>query len=547
MPRMPLYLTTASGPEISAWQLTAERTLIGRSSKSTIQLQDASVSREHAEVLRDGERYQLRDLGSRNGTRVNGVEAVQALPIVAGDRIEVGHLMLVVTSPEARRSVQLTDGSPLSTSIKVRADEILGRRTAEPAGGQSVVGLLAEAGQLLVLPRPMRETCESLLDLVVRAVPASRHVILLRDETSGELEQVAARVRAGRPDGPLAISSSILRVVLDECTSVVTADTASDPRFGQQHSIVAQAVRSALAVPLFDNQKVLGLVYVDSQEPGLLLGEPQLEVLTLLANMAAVKITNARLLDAEQARLRMAQELETATQIQRQLLPTPPHLPGWEIDACLESCYEVGGDLYDFSILPDGRLLFVLGDVTGKGMGAALLMSSFLASARVLYETLHDPGALSSRLSSFMHRSTDAGRFVTGIVGCLDPATGALDYVNAGHPSPCLVSRDTVIELESTGLPFGVLAEFPYTTQSVRIEPGGLLALFSDGIPEAQTPDGQMFDDERVHEVMRAVCGFESLPAARAEVLQRVDNFLGDAPRTDDLTLMLIRRAPSSG
>jgi len=328
--------------------------------------------------------------------------------------------------------------------------------------------------------------------------------------------------------------------VLEECTSVIIADTTLDPRFQGNQSIVAQAVRSAMAVPLFDNTKVLGLIYVDSQELIAKFNAEQLEILTLLGNMAAVKITNARLLETEQERLRIAQELATAVQIQRGLLPKPPHLDGWEIEAYLETCYEVGGDLYDFRMLPNGRLLFLLGDVAGKGMGASLLMSSFLSAGRVLYQSAVDPGEISRRLGSAM-AAAESGRFVTGFLGCLDPATGSLQYVNAGHPAACLVSDRGVRELESNGIPFGILADFDYQTAEAKIEPDELFAVFSDGIPEAQRGE-EMFDDDRVRASLTGARSLPTLIEARRKVYEDVAAFVGDYPRSDDITLILMRR-----
>jgi serine phosphatase RsbU (regulator of sigma subunit) len=201
----------------------------------------------------------------------------------------------------------------------------------------------------------------------------------------------------------------------------------------------------------------------------------------------------------------------------------------------------VGGDLYDFHVGAGGELLFLVGDVTGKGMGAALLMSSFLASARVLYDTCRDPADLACRLGSILHRSTDSKHFVTGIVGRLDPATGRLDYVNAGHPPPCLVANGALRELESTGVPFGVLADFPYGYETVLIEPGATLALFSDGIPEAQRGE-EFFEDHRVQKTLLEASAGAELSVWRRSLLDRVKEFVGDSPRSDDITLLLMRR-----
>jgi serine phosphatase RsbU (regulator of sigma subunit) len=539
---MSLFLSGTVSDKLSVWPLNGPRIRIGRSSRNEIQITDATVSKEHAEILQQGDRYLLRDLGSRNGSRVNGTEAGEPIPIAPGDRVEIGHISLAVTRDAPSQPVRLNESTVLGSSLRMRADQLLERKTTSSAGSGAILRLLVQAGQLLVLPRPLRETCEQILELVEKVVPASRYILLMRSESDGEPVQIAGRYAGGGADRPLALSKSIVRTVLDECTSVVTADASLDPRFQGQQSIVAQAVHSAMAVPLFDNHKVLGLIYVDSQSPRVSFGESQLELLTLLANMAAVKISNARLLETEQARLRMQQELATATQIQRGLLPSAvPSLPGWAIDAHLETCYEVGGDLYDFRMRADGTLVFVIGDVAGKGMGAALLMSSFLSASRLLYDTCADPGMFATRLGTHIHETADAARFVTGIVGCLDPATGRLHYVNAGHPAACLVQNGKLRELASTGVPFGILKDFKYVSEQTVVEPGEFLALFSDGIPEAER-EGEFFDDERVHAALIAAGGEPTLAAARALVLKRVEEFVAGSPRSDDITLLLLRR-----
>jgi len=539
---MMLFLSGNVAERFQVWPLDGASHGIGRSSRNAIHVPDGTISKDHAEITRRGDRYFIRDLGSRNGTRVNGADALEPVEIKPGDRLEVGHVQMTVTDQEPTQRLRYNEASMVGTSFRVRVDQILDRQVKTGAGASQLVHLLAEAGRMLVLPRPLKETCDQILEFVEKAVPAARHILLLQQGSSDEPVQIAARSQGGRANQPLALSRSIMKTVLEDCTAVLTRDAASDPRFQGQHSIVTQSVHSAMAVPLFDNERVLGLIYVDSHEVGVSFDHEQLEVLTLLANMAAVKISNARLLEAEQASARMAQELATATQIQRGLLPPrPPKLEGWDLDVFLETCYEVGGDLYDFYVRPDGKLMFMLGDVTGKGMGAALLMSSFLASARVLYDTCQDPAELATRLGGIIFRTTDPIRFVTGFVGCLDPASGTLRYVNAGHPSPALVLDGTVRTLESTGVPFGIMPAFPYAAETVVIQPREVFALFSDGIPEAQRGE-DLFDDRRLHELLLAGSPTASLDALRERVIEGVREFMGEEPRTDDITLVLIRR-----
>ena len=540
---MTLHLSGLVEDRAVSWPLDQPTIGIGRSSRHGIQIADATVSKDHAEITLEGERVRIRDLGSRNGTRVNGLDAREPLALKVGDRVEIGHVLLQVTAGTPPSGFRFNESSEMSSSLRLRAPQVIEKRARTGSTDDAMLHLIAEAGQLLVLPRPLQETCDEIVRFVERAIPASRHVLLLRNGPGDELVQMAARARGNAASQPLALSRSILRTVLEDCTSVLTGDALEDPRFMQQQSIVAQRVHSAMAVPLFDNENVLGLIYVDSQDVRVTFAQDRLEVLTLLANMAAVKITNARLLEHEAARARMEQELATAARIQRGLLPlAAPVVPGWEIDAYLQTCYEVGGDLYDFHRRADGKLVFVLGDVSGKGMGASLLMSSFLASARVLYDTIPDLAELARRLCNIVNRSTEDGHFVTGFVGCLDPTTGTLEYVNAGHPAPCLVRGGELRELESTGVPFGILPEFPYASATVQIEPGTLLTVFSDGVPEAQSGQ-EFYDNERLHLALKASAPLVPLEAARLALIRNVEEFLAGAPRSDDVTVLMLRRA----
>jgi serine phosphatase RsbU (regulator of sigma subunit) len=538
---MTLRLSANHNGENRTWAIDQSPAGVGRSSRNAIHLPDATVSKEHAELSRDGTRWRVRDLGSRNGTRVNGRDATDPTVLAPGDWIEVGHVMLRVAEEKPQATV-LIDAQGVGSSLRLRVSDVLEKSQTTSSDPQRLVRLLAEAGQLLVLPRPMRETCEEILRLVEKAVPASRLVVMLRERPDADLVQLAARHRGGSVTAPLALSRTMVSAVLDDNTALITGDAATDPRFMGQQSVIAQAIHSAMAVPLFDNERVLGLLYVDTTNPTVQYGQEQLELLTLLANMAAVKITNARLLEAEAARQRLAQELATATRIQLALLPmAPSDMPGWSCHARIETCYEVGGDLYDFQRRADGSRVVLVGDISGKGMGAALMMSSVLSSARVLYDTCDEPLALVQRLNAVMHRTTDGRNFVTLFIGYLDPETGRLRYVNAGHPEPHLLLGDRLRTLEATGIPVGMLADFPWTQGETVLEPGEMLALFSDGIPEAQHGT-DFYEFERLALSLRQSRGQGTLAAVADGVIADIDAFAEGEHRADDVTLVLLRR-----
>jgi len=538
---MALRLTTNLNGENRAWNVEDLPARIGRSSSNFVQVLDSSVSREHAELARDGARYTVHDLGSRNGTRVNGQDAALPVEVKPGDTIEVGHVMLRVGYEEA--GTQWASSTSHASSLRIKVSDVLQRPTADARDPNKLVRVLAEMGQLLVLPRPLRETCEEILRFVERAIAANRLIILLRGRDGKALEQVAARTRGSSAKDPLALSQTIVNLVLNENTAIITADAMNDPRFASAQSVVGNLIHSAMAVPLVDNDRVLGSLYADSANPTVLYGAEQLELLTLLANMAAVKISNGRLLEAEQARERLRQELATATRIQQNLLPEiPVDVSGWSLHACLETCHEVGGDLYDFYRRADGQLVFLVGDVSGKGMGAALLMSSAISSSRVLYEAFDDPLALVNRLNDVLYRSTDARNFLTLFIGYLDPATGHLRYVNCGHPEPILVRDGKLRSLEATGVPVGMMSSFPWTMGETGIEPGETMAVFSDGIPEAQRGE-EFFDTERVEQAIRELAGASGVGEMADGIIRRIDEFAAGQHRSDDVTLVVLRRA----
>jgi sigma-B regulation protein RsbU (phosphoserine phosphatase) len=224
------------------------------------------------------------------------------------------------------------------------------------------------------------------------------------------------------------------------------------------------------------------------------------------------------------------------------LLPRPPEdVTGWQFHARLETCYEVGGDLYDFHRRSDGGLVLMVGDVSGKGLGAALLMSSVLSSARVLYDFADGPLPLAIRLNEMVGRSAAPGHFVTLFLAFIDPASGRVRFVNAGHNPPVVVSRGALSFLEEGGVPMGVLPTFAFTEGEATLEHGDLLAAFSDGIPEA-TREGEFFDDIRLREALVEMATDPELDRVGDGIVARVEKFLAGAPRSDDVTLVLVRR-----
>ncbi len=555
---MSLILRTQRAPVARTWSLDEPEITIGRGDDNLVCVPDPTVSKQHAVLTRDGGAYAVRDLGSRNGTRVNGQPLTADTRLRDGDLLEIGHASLRVGPPSAAAPDDNTgtgaallaaeEGFAGDPSLVLSASMML-QRIAEvdkqPGAGntdQMVRRVLLDAGRSLGRPRPEAEVAEELLRLVELVITANRLVLLVRPEGSAELVQVAARQRGAQTQEPMVLSRAIRERVLTEAAAVVTRDAGHDPRFATSASIVATGVRSAMAVPLFDNEAVLGLLYADSRDLWVSYGEPELELLTVLSNMAAIKISHVRLLAAEAEHARMAQELATAKRIAEHLLPPVPDWPSCDVAARLDSCYEVGGDLYDFHQRADGTCFVLLGDVSGKGLGAALLVSSLMAAARVLYDSCESPAELAARLSELMDRNSAPGQFVTLFIGRYTPATGEWCYANAGHNPPLLVGDGEIRLLEATGLPVGAFPGFPYTEERCVCPPGGALILFSDGVVEA-AHEGAMYGDDRLVDLVRA-CGAagDSADAIADAIVRDVAAFVSTSPRGDDTTVVVLRR-----
>lgn len=535
-------------------KLARVKTTIGRSARNDICIPDAFASRLHAEVREEGDGFWLCDMGSANGTRLNGQQVSASVRLSNGDEIKIGENLIVFLEDEkqAQPSSALltsdTTGSldpaaTISFSFKVQTEELL---SSQVSTRNDLLALISKVGIALLSSSGLQETLDQVAKLVFDAVPAERCVIMLKDERSdGGMSVASARVR-GREEPPetVRISSLVLGEVMTKRNSVLTSDAQHDPRYASQ-TIALQGIRSVLAVPLtVDGDHVFGIVYADSPIASSTFGEEHLNILTTLASVAAIRVENARLLEARLEQERYERELALATEIQQRFQPsTQPSVPGYEFQGVSFSCYEIGGDYYDF-IQRDGgrRIVIALGDVSGKGTAAALLMSSLHAAIHAQVAAEQPLLGIPGRVNSYLVENTPANRFVTLFLGELDPSDGSIEFVNAGH-NPPLLGRvgGEVVELPSGGLPLGLLAATDYEGAKVHMEPGDVLVIYSDGVTEAMNVEGEEFGTQRLIEVIR-----ESASGSASEVRDRIESavsaFTTTAQTTDDITIVIVKR-----
>jgi sigma-B regulation protein RsbU (phosphoserine phosphatase) len=257
----------------------------------------------------------------------------------------------------------------------------------------------------------------------------------------------------------------------------------------------------------------------------------------------AIAMENATLHMELLEKQRMEQELQLGREIQSRLLPSPPvDVFDTQLAALSLPCYEVGGDYFDFLELPDGDLGLAIGDVSGKGVGAALIMSSMQAALRVAAPIETDMARLMTRLNALIYRSARGRKYVTFFFARYTPSTGVLRYVNAGHNPPYVVTADGLTELGSTGRPVGILPEATYETRTVELPPGATLFLYTDGLNEAADPDEEEFGNDRLRELFIAAHA-DDAAAIAPRVLEAITTFERGAKATDDKTIVVLRRA----
>jgi len=546
-------IVNQAGGKSDQFPLTRLKTTIGRSARSDICIPDAFASRLHAEVIQDGDTFWLHDLGSANGTKYNGSVVKAPIMLQPGSEIQIGETKIGFHDDGAPKNISSTLIADSTSSLDPSKTISLTARkhptsdilVASLSSRTDLLGIISKVGVALLSSSGLDETLNQVASLVFEAVPAERVVIMLRDETAeeGMAIKVARKRNVKEPLSEVRISRTVMNEVMENGKSVLTSDAQHDPRFASQ-TIVLQGIRSVLAVPLsVDERHVFGIIYADSPTFEATFASEHLDILTTLASVASIRVENASLLDERLNRERMERELELATEIQQRFQPSgPPTVEGYEFQGISFPCYEIGGDYYDFIPETDGKMLIALGDVSGKGTAAALLMSSLHAAIHGQVAARSSLEATIASVNSYLSENTPANRFVTLFAAELDPPTGTLRYINAGH-NPPLIGRSTgTIELLSSGgLPLGIMPGSDFEVGETKLTDGEVLIVYSDGVTEANNIAEEEFGLDRLKDVLKT--NMKGTAASiRDKVESALSSFTGSAPANDDITLVIVKK-----
>jgi sigma-B regulation protein RsbU (phosphoserine phosphatase) len=315
-----------------------------------------------------------------------------------------------------------------------------------------------------------------------------------------------------------------------------------DEKLAQAQSIVLQDIRSAVCAPLMVGDAVLGVLYLDFRAARGAVTHEDVRLIAQIARFAAVKLETTRLREEAVAKAMMDEELRTAYGIQSRLLPeSMPLISGYTFAATNKPCKTVSGDYYDVVVRPDGRIYFIVADVSGKGITAALIMSALATAFNIFSRTNPSPSELMGQMNAMLAPKTSPSKFATVVVGVLDPESGAVEYTNAGHVAPLVISKSGVAQLTTTDLVIGLFPGAQYRTQTLQLDPGDALVLFTDGVTEAENEEEEQLGLAPVAKMLGELHRADA-PRLLTSIDEQVRLHLGTVPANDDVTMLAVAR-----
>jgi sigma-B regulation protein RsbU (phosphoserine phosphatase) len=543
-----VVLITLQGPE-SGRQFVLDRPqmLIGRQADADICLPARAVSRHHAQIHQREEGYYIEDLGSSNGTFVNGqrLPPHTPRPFREQDQVQIGPYVLGL-----RLTPRVPSHEPnLVIREELSALDLTSEVYAQTAAQrlQAVLELLQQLARTLDVEMLLHKFLDQLMTLF----PQAEHgMVLLCEE--GHLVVRGQRSRQPRTTETPLYSRTIVAQALEKGVGILSEDIQSDDRFPRTTTITALNLHALLCAPLLcPDGRRLGVIQLDCSRPGAAFRSEDLHLLTTIALVMAVVLDNAALHAERLREERLRRELALAREIQQGLMPTEFGTAaqlGYELFAVVHPAREVSGDLYDFAQRSDGRLSFFIGDVSGKGIPAALFMVAVRTLCRHLAAASDSPTQVLSRLNQALARDNPLSMFVTLIHGLYEPHSGALLLASGGHPLPLIRhANGQVSDLPGTPgrlLGYGDL-ELHLSDISYRLSPGDLAVFYTDGVTEAHRPGGPLFGKEHLRQLVATWDHNQPLSACAEQVKHAVQQFTGSTELADDLTLLLLRRPGS--
>ncbi len=510
--------------------------LIGRDPSCEICLDDTVTSRRHARLYRDEHgQYWIQDLQSKNGTQVNSRQ-VSTARVRSGDLIAIGACTLSFTVSEASSIVLGDAGADPSTA----AASAWGPGQRVDLARQRLQTLY-ELNERLTGRLDRDDLLTEVLSICLESLRFERAGIAVWAGHPHPPQWVRIEKAGGNDSEEIHISRSLVDRVLRNGERILISDT-SGGGFDPTASMIAGHIRSAMCVPMEYLGQVRGVIYGDRVSSAGGYNKEDTDFFAALGRLGAMGLANAQLVEEMRERQKVEMQLEWARQIQAQLLPGELlSVPGLKIDALNDPGQKVSGDYYDYFVRPDGLVTVVVADVAGKGAPAALLMANLQAAVHVLLREERDLPRAVGLINDLVCSNIRDSRFITALIGLLDPVERSFSYVNAGHMGPYRIHRGGVDKLNpEPNLPLGLEPANRYCTERIDLAgEAATLFMYTDGVPDAENPQGDRFGEDRLAELLR---GIGDLGPAEliARVRRSIKQFVRNHPQTDDITLLVM-------
>lgn len=539
------------------YRLSEEEVFVGRGRECRVVVDDTRASRRHARLVRLDDVYWIEDLQSTNRTYVNGAVVKSIRRLNDRDRIRVGDTQFVFSS----KGATLVESQESDSSVVLASQDVSPEtETMLQVNAQEKLRAILQISQAMGRTLDLDVLLDTMLDGLFDVFPhASRALVLLR-----ERDRLIPRAVKHRDDeeGSVQYSKTIVTRVMDRRQAILSQDAAQDRRFASTESVVNLQIRSVMCVPLLSHDsrtadgqsapEALGVIQLETQDNTAHFKAADVQILVSVAVQVSVFLEYARLHDEILRQSRLQRELELAEQVQRDFLPqSTPEVEAYQFWTYYLAAGKVGGDFYDFLTLPNGNQVVLLGDVSGKGVPAALRMAKASTMCKVaLLRHPDDLGQAAGAVNREIYDAEARGGFVTLVLSVINPQTHELTLANAGHLSPLRRSSDgTTDELtgrSQSGLPLGIVEDQAYPTSTVTMNPGDVVVLYSDGISEAVNPNGDLYTAQKVRAVVAAEKGRSPEETGRA-LIGDVRRHVGQREQTDDISLVVFGRSAAGG
>jgi len=553
-----LFVYPKKGEEV-VFPLKNAKISVGRSADNDIPILDPFCSGHHAFIYPKDDFYVVRDNNSKNGTFLNGKKVQAEIELKKGDEVLIGSTRIIFDD-RLSTNVEMLEASSPTTNINtiIQVEDVLKKSDIDTTlkatfaavdmekvkTEHKAFSVLSEVSKALILHKPLGELLDSIMDLICENLPMDRGILMLKEGNPPQFIPKVVRINNDNlKNKRIQVSQSIINMAVNKNSSVLTSDAQADSRFKAQDSIIRFNIHSAMCVPLWNNKDIIGIIYSDRISLLDNFSDEDLKLLTLLSNLAAVKIENAKLIEQAIEKEKMEKELDLAAKIQEDFLPKQsPKLKNYEIAGSNVPCYQVGGDYYDFIPIDDDRLGIVIADVSGKGVGASLLMASLRAALQSELYPKYKIQEMARKLNDFVHRSSSPNSFITFFFCELNKKNGELSYINAGHNPPLVLDKKgKVHRMESCGLCLGMFPEVDYEVKKVILNPGDTTVLFTDGITESRNKDNKEFEEDRLIKILQKHSKLSAVKLLE-KINEEVDKFTAGAEKMDDQTLVIIQR-----